>query len=133
MISKLLFDPDDNMMYAVGYFDSCIWGSEEDKYYHVYVIYESRDEGRSWLPLFDWGKYDDEPLVYDAVLDHGSIYQFSSHGIFKVIVNKEKAGIRSMTTENHRSSDVIHDLTGRRLVKLPPHGVYIQNGRKYVR
>lgn len=133
MIRKLLFDADDNVMYAVGYFGRCIIEGDEENYYYFNVIYESRDDGSSWLPIFDGGRCEEQPFIYDAVLDHGSIYQFSSHGVFKVIVNKEKASVRNMTTENHGSSDVIYDLMGRRLIPPPSHGIYIRGGRKYVR
>ena len=50
---------------------------------------------------------------------------------FKDIVEFDASHVTAVTTPVTQES--IYDLSGRRLITPPSHGIYIQNGRKYVR
>lgn len=55
---------------------------------------------------------------------------------WELIKTDEPVGIRETTDETgsqSREPGAIYDLSGRRLYKLPTHGVYLQNGVKYCR
>ena len=79
-------------------------------------------------------------IVYRAPLpDEAKDKEGSQYGVYRedpfLTEDNQSSGIEEITTNttNCRTDNAIYDLMGRRLNGVPAKGIYIQNGKKYVR
>ena len=54
------------------------------------------------------------------------------HVTFRYGMGDDPSGI-NLSTRQLDNSSAIYDLQGRQLQSVPQHGIYIQNGKKYVK
>ena len=79
-------------------------------------------------------------IVYRAPLpDEATDKEGSQYGVYRedpfLTEDNQSSGIEEITTNttNSRTDNALYDLMGRRLNGVPAKGIYIQNGKKYVR
>ena len=116
---------------------NCKIHSQPGSYSNGPASYNTEDMATEWLPN------EGEPgeckvtfqLIYCKKKTFGDGYNEMAgptvHVTFKYLMGDDPSGISRVETKGN--SGKCYDLQGRELQSVPQHGIYIQNGKKYVK